>query len=91
MTGESMSIHLVRDLVSSASVEDINRWTINFAVAPKTAGQLRKTSVATFTIQLAAAKTTAGNTDANQGAFPSFPVSFNRLYARCSTTVIAEP
>ncbi|KAJ7024044.1 hypothetical protein C8F04DRAFT_1192777 [Mycena alexandri] len=41
----------------------------NLAEAPSTS------SVATFTIQLAAAKTTAGNTDASTGSNPSFSIS----------------
>jgi rhamnogalacturonan endolyase len=52
------------------TVTDINRWTINFAldsVPPSSRN-------ATFTMQLAGAKTTAGNTDSNQGDYPSFPV-----------------
>ncbi|KAI0825156.1 galactose mutarotase-like protein [Trametes gibbosa] len=57
------------------TVTDINRWTINFHVDKFTARRLTAGSVATFTIQLAAAKTTAGNTDANQGAFASFPIN----------------
>ncbi|KAL1951971.1 hypothetical protein VTO73DRAFT_1120 [Trametes versicolor] len=57
------------------TVTDINRWTINFNIDAGTASKLTASSVATFTIQLAAAKTTAGNTDANQGAFPSFPIN----------------
>ncbi|KAI0361653.1 galactose mutarotase-like protein [Trametes cingulata] len=57
------------------TVTDINRWTINFHIDALTARRLTSHSVATFTIQLAAAKTTAGNTDADQGAFPSFPIN----------------
>ncbi len=60
---------------------DINRWTINFSIDSTTAKKLTEDSAATFTIQLAAAKTTAGNTDANQGAWPSFPVRVSlRIY-----------
>ncbi|RPD62964.1 galactose mutarotase-like protein [Lentinus tigrinus ALCF2SS1-6] len=57
------------------TVTDINRWTINFSIDSKMAKNITENSVATFTIQLAAAKTTAGNTDANQGAWPSFPIN----------------
>ena len=39
---------------------EINNWTITFDLDDK---QLLKTSLATFTIQLAGAKTAAGNTD----------------------------
>lgn len=54
----------------SCASKDINRWQINFDLeaAPAT------TSVATFTIQLAGATTTAGNTGIPQGAYPSFAV-----------------
>ncbi|KAH9898424.1 galactose mutarotase-like protein [Cubamyces lactineus] len=57
------------------TVTNINRWTINFDIDTDTAQRLTTHSVATFTIQLAAAKTTAGNTDADQGAYPSFPIN----------------
>ncbi|KAI0335297.1 galactose mutarotase-like protein [Cubamyces sp. BRFM 1775] len=57
------------------TVTNINRWTINFDIDTRTARGLTAQSVATFTIQLAAAKTTAGNTDADQGAYPSFPIN----------------
>ncbi|KAI0662802.1 galactose mutarotase-like protein [Cubamyces menziesii] len=57
------------------TVTDINRWTINFDIDTHTARRLTSHSVVTFTIQLAAAKTTAGNTDADQGAYPSFPIN----------------
>ncbi|KAI0801290.1 galactose mutarotase-like protein [Fomes fomentarius] len=57
------------------TVTDINRWTINFSLDRKTAHKLGKKSIATFTLQLAAAKSTAGNTDNNQGAWPSFPIN----------------
>lgn len=57
---------------------DINRWTINFSLDRNTAHKLSKKSIATFTLQLAAAKSTAGNTDNNQGAWPSFPVRCDR-------------
>ncbi|KAI8995606.1 galactose mutarotase-like protein [Trametes punicea] len=55
------------------TVTNINRWTINFQIDARTARELTTNSVATFTIQLAAAKTTAGNTDEAQGAYPNFP------------------
>ncbi|KAF7364613.1 Galactose mutarotase-like protein [Mycena venus] len=57
--------------IDNRTITDFNNWQINFnlAEAPSAA------SVATFTIQLAAAKTTAGNTDDNTGADPSFPIS----------------
>ncbi|TBU48362.1 rhamnogalacturonan lyase [Dichomitus squalens] len=55
------------------TVTDINRWTINFPIDPHTARKLTSRSVATFTVQLAGAETTAGNTDADQGAWPDFP------------------
>ncbi|KAI0651829.1 galactose mutarotase-like protein [Trametes meyenii] len=57
------------------TVTDINRWTINFHIDAHTARKLTFNSVATFTIQLAGARTTAGNTDANQGDYPSFPIN----------------
>ncbi|KAI0735193.1 galactose mutarotase-like protein [Earliella scabrosa] len=57
------------------TVTDINRWTINFPIGGNTTPRLTEDSVATLTIQLAAAKSTAGNTDANQGAWPTFPIS----------------
>ncbi|KAL7285294.1 hypothetical protein ACG7TL_000389 [Trametes sanguinea] len=55
------------------TVTNINRWTINFEIDPLTARKLNAHAVATFTIQLAAAKTTSGNTDVVQGAYPNFP------------------
>ncbi|KAJ7767716.1 galactose mutarotase-like protein [Mycena metata] len=57
--------------IDNQTITDFNNWQINFnlAEAPSTL------SVATFTIQLAAAKTTAGNTDASTGSNPSFPIS----------------
>ncbi|KAH9849784.1 galactose mutarotase-like protein [Lenzites betulinus] len=57
------------------TVTDINRWSINFHIDSLTAQRLTEDSVVTFTIQLAAAKTTAGNTDADQGGFASFPIN----------------
>ncbi|KAI0778161.1 galactose mutarotase-like protein [Trametes elegans] len=57
------------------TVTDINRWTINFYLDDTTVQNITSNSVATFTIQLAAAKTTSGNTDANQGDYPSFPIN----------------
>jgi rhamnogalacturonan endolyase len=58
------------------SLADFNNWQINFDLPEPPLSS----SVATFTIQLAAAKTTAGNTDANTGSNPSFSVS---IYANC--------
>ncbi|OSD03458.1 polysaccharide lyase family 4 protein [Trametes coccinea BRFM310] len=57
------------------TVTNINRWTINFEIDPLTARKLNAHAVATFTIQLAAAKTTSGNTDVVQGAYPNFPLN----------------
>ncbi|KAJ7892230.1 galactose mutarotase-like protein [Mycena leptocephala] len=53
------------------SLADFNNWQINFDLPEPPLSS----SVATFTIQLAAAKTTAGNTDANTGSNPSFSIS----------------
>ncbi|KAJ6512313.1 galactose mutarotase-like protein [Mycena vulgaris] len=50
---------------------EFNDWQINFDLSEHPSAE----SGATFTIQLAAAKTTAGNTDANTGSNPSFPIS----------------
>ncbi|KAI9063041.1 polysaccharide lyase family 4 protein [Trametes sanguinea] len=57
------------------TVTNINRWTINFDIDSSTVRKLTTHAVATFTIQLAAAKTTSGNTDVVQGAFPNFPLN----------------
>ena len=59
----------VYDAAHSSEI-DINQWQINFNLAT----QPPANSVATFTIQLAGAKTTAGNTDAPQGSNPNFSV-----------------
>ncbi|KAJ7642442.1 galactose-binding domain-like protein [Mycena polygramma] len=57
--------------IDNRTITEFNNWQINFdlAEAPSAA------SVATFTIQLAAAKTTAGNTDDITGKDPTFPIS----------------
>ncbi|CAL1715934.1 unnamed protein product [Somion occarium] len=57
--------------IRNNTVTDINRWQINFDLTNAPAGN----SIATFTIQLAAAKTTAGNTDNPQGSNPNFNIS----------------
>ncbi|KAJ6589649.1 rhamnogalacturonan lyase [Mycena capillaripes] len=57
--------------IDNRTVTDFNNWQINFNLAEPPSVR----SVATFTIQLAAAKTTAGNTDDNTGADPTFPIS----------------
>ncbi|CDO71539.1 Polysaccharide Lyase Family 4 protein [Trametes cinnabarina] len=57
------------------TVTDINRWTINFDIDAATAHKLTTRSIATFTVQLAAAKTTSGNTDVVQGAYPNLPLN----------------
>lgn len=75
VNGASRSLHQTQNSTDSRSIADtINTWTINFSLDSKTARQLTATSVATFTIQLAAAKTTAGNTDVGVGEFGTFPV-----------------
>ncbi|TFY50556.1 hypothetical protein EVG20_g11450, partial [Dentipellis fragilis] len=53
------------------TVTDVNRWQINFELdeAPV------QHAVATFTVQLAGATTTSGNTDSQQGAWPNFNIS----------------
>ncbi|KAJ7250745.1 galactose mutarotase-like protein [Mycena rebaudengoi] len=57
--------------IDNRTVTDFNSWQINFNLPQKP----KTYSVATFTIQLAGAKTTSGNTDATQGSHPSFPIS----------------
>ncbi|THV00289.1 galactose mutarotase-like protein [Dendrothele bispora CBS 962.96] len=54
------------------TVTDFNKWHINFDLSDSVI--INEDSIATLTIQLAAAKTTAGNTDANTGSNPSFPI-----------------
>lgn len=49
---------------------DVNVWRINFDLKEKPSSF----SKATFTIQLAGAKTTAGNTDNASGSNPNFNV-----------------
>ncbi|EIN10187.1 galactose mutarotase-like protein [Punctularia strigosozonata HHB-11173 SS5] len=53
------------------SITSSNNWTINFELdsIPKSS------SLATFTIQLAGAKTTSGNTDVASGSNPNFNIS----------------
>ncbi|KAJ7049519.1 galactose mutarotase-like protein [Mycena amicta] len=57
--------------IDNKVVTDYNNWQINFSLEQTPSAA----SVATFTIQLAAAKTTAGNTDDNTGSNPTFPIS----------------
>ncbi|KAJ7904941.1 galactose mutarotase-like protein [Mycena leptocephala] len=57
--------------IDNRTITDFNNWQINFDLPEPPLSS----SVATFTIQLAAAKTTAGNTDANTGSNPSFSIS----------------
>ncbi|KAJ7174632.1 galactose mutarotase-like protein, partial [Mycena filopes] len=57
--------------ITPRAVTDYNNWQINFDLDTVPASG----SIATFTIQLAAAKTTAGNTDDQTGSNPSFPIS----------------
>ncbi|KAF7294083.1 Galactose mutarotase-like protein [Mycena kentingensis (nom. inval.)] len=52
-------------------VTAFNNWQINFVLHDIPAAD----SVATFTMQLAGAKTTAGNTDEQTGSNPSFSIS----------------
>ncbi|KAI0071969.1 galactose mutarotase-like protein [Panus rudis PR-1116 ss-1] len=52
----------------NGTVTDINQWQIHFELSKAPS----RNSVATFTIQLAAAKTTSGNTDDPKGAYPNF-------------------
>ena len=68
VTGTCSRCIVVSATSNCGAQTDINRWTINFSLDAKWARKLTSESIATFTIQLAAAKTTAGNTDANQGA-----------------------
>ncbi|KAJ7106411.1 galactose mutarotase-like protein, partial [Mycena crocata] len=57
--------------INNRTNTDFNDWQINFDLSELPT----VTSVATLTIQLAGAKTTAGNTDANQGSNPSFSIA----------------
>lgn len=57
--------------VNLQHISDVNIWRINFDLQEKPADG----SKATFTIQLAGAETTAGNTDDASGANPNFNVS----------------
>ncbi|KAJ6622202.1 rhamnogalacturonan lyase [Mycena sp. CBHHK59/15] len=57
--------------IDNRTITDFNNWQINFDLSESPLAS----SVATFTVQLAAAKTTAGNTDNAQGAYASFPIS----------------
>lgn len=67
-----MSTHLISTRQADAQHDpDVNVWRINFDLQEKPSNG----SKATFTIQLAGAETTAGNTDDASGANPNFNVS----------------
>ncbi|CAE6450587.1 unnamed protein product [Rhizoctonia solani] len=52
--------------------DNMNNWTINFDYSRKAS---KANSTATFTVQLAGAKTASGNTDVDNGAYTNFDLN----------------